>query len=523
MTNYLYMIGTVVILASVSYFLVMDYPEMNDDFEFFHVAKARHVTDTGFTDVNDPLSGFYVIESVISQITSIPPDYIPRLPLLALPFILIMLSIMVNILDKNIGSASLSVLIIGLMTLYIMTGNIPNLKFFAHGVGFVVFLSTIYIVSEALYQNNLRPQLSIILIIYMIDLNYISYKMTVLSIAFLFSLQILSLIFNKLYNDNNVMKQNFAIIALIGIIYFFTFNFIIYNEFIPRAVDITQTGGIERMFLMSGFNISGQPEISKYYFQPPNTIAIMNSVLLATILLLGIIPAMLIEINKLIKRSEFTICEKIFFSVLMSTGWILLIYMPLGFSEITLLLFPAIFGYIVLFTTNSKKFVIIIVMILVIGNVILNTQYMQNDYKQGRKDWNNYQYINIPVTWYLENGFIKNQLTYRSVRSDVFTTGYIANEMERRNISYKDDIYFSLWHFMPMDIKFLIDHDENNILENDRFVKNRFIMINYKLKYFITEGWNKFKSWSDIGKGIRSNPYLNIVYSSGDIDIGILK
>jgi hypothetical protein len=128
------------------------------------------------------------------------------------------------------------------------------------------------------------------------------------------------------------------------------------------------------------------------------------------------------------------------------------------------------------------------------------------------KDDNRYEYLYFPSNWYINHFVHEDVNTFSIATSDVFTSGYFAKEMAKRNLHslYKCITVFSRNHLL-----FLIKGDS---IESNFGLENKFI-INKRLNSFYIKDWGVIKSWSKIEKDLKDNQHINRIYNSGDVEI----
>lgn len=210
-------------------------------------------------------------------------------------------------------------------------------------------------------------------------------------------------------------------------------------------------------------------------------------------------------IIKLIQKKKFSISEKVFSSMLLSTIALFAIYANLGLPDFGLLVFTTFLGYIIIFQLKKwnklKAVAFIILALMLIATLVSCYQRVDNNFYKNQRDYGSFQYLSYPSTW-----LIDNTDTNSKIESDVLTYGYFSLTEEKlgKKIKYKQ----------------VISQDNIlNILKNKKFTDKHFFIINNKTKYFSSEGWNVFKSWSNYKNEIHNNSNLNIIYASGNTEI----
>lgn len=513
------------LLIFLSYFLLVYYPLIGDGFDYWHMAVVQYTEKSGFIDPAHSNIGYYILTVIISELSNLSYDIIPTLPLQAIPIILLMIMLLKNISCENLSCEnSTSSLIITAVLLVFITkfGNIDYFAWWAHGVGFILALLILSIVTLRFRSDKNQSAMSFILIIVIISINYISYKMTFFAISLISSLQILEWLCHFQTKCKITKKSEFIGLILIGITSVLTFNKVFYDQFIPyaRISSEVTSSGIYKALLF--FQRKPSMQLDQFYFRSPTNIGYANTVW-ALLILLGIVLSIVILLKKFIRKENFDIGEKVYLTLIMSSLIILIIYTHLGILDISYLMFSGLVGYVVLCkkdSKNNKIFLISVILFLLLLNTYTTIERVNSDYYGGMRDWNRGEYINAPSKWYIKYMIDENsKMSLIPAKSDVFTSGYFAKEIAKENItSYTSGIFYN-----PI-VPYIFSRD--NMLFffrlNDTFSKvehkNVFI-INYRLNYFAAENWETFSSWLSHRQFIEGNPHLNVIYSSGDIVI----
>jgi len=126
----------------------------------------------------------------------------------------------------------------------------------------------------------------------------------------------------------------------------------------------------------------------------------------------------------------------------------------------------------------------------------------------GQKDSNFFNYIYPTCTWSKEH--MDKDILERTLFSDVLTAGFWAFKNQDRtspkigfiNIISREQIIS------------LVSND----FQEDKSNKMS-VIINYRLAKFQISGWEHFNSWLGLQNLLTNNKKLNIIYSSGFINI----
>jgi len=478
------------------------------------MATAIRLEHSGFIDPNYSTAGYYILTVITSIISGISYDVIPTLPIQSISLILILIMILRNITEQKSSS---SLLIMALMMVYITKfNNISLFGYSLHNLGFILFLLVISVAILRLRSEYKNEQMiSLILIIAIISLNYISYKYILFTLCFLGSLQLIELFFYQRFRTRNIKKSNFMIVTIIGIVYVFMFNRVVYSHFIPRVrmASELKSSGIYKLLLKARIYDPLDP-LNKYYFRTQNDILYATTIWYSLICIVLI----LLSINlfqKFIKKENFSIGEKVISAILASSLVIFIIYTYLGTSLIYILIIPGIIGYLILYNShfiNYKKFVTFFIFLLLALNVYITIQLYTEDFYGEMRDWNYYNYINPSFKWYAKYMFNESSNSHIFIETDVFTGGYFVKELAKENIPR-----FSMHSLLSRnDMLFILKH---NISASK--IGDYAFVINYRLHSILVDNWELFTSWTDNRKLIITNPYIDGIYSSGDIVIYI--
>lgn len=506
-----YLIALLFLWFSIFYLLVIN-PSISE-FDYWHMASAKIIEKTGFIDMDkgkefpfilsEGLISFYTFIISMALVSNISYDILPSVPLMSLPLIFFLIAILKNICDNKEKCYLISLV---LVFIYITQSSFPRFGLFPHNVGFILFLAVI-LLTIYVDKNKNRHAASLLLIITMISLNFMSYKLTFYMIVFIIFMSI-------------VNKRSFVLIALISIIFTFSFNKFLYNTFLPTmkmASDLRSSFGVEKLFsLLSNKLRNPNDPLSEYYLNTPIEIKYAY-IFWLLIVIIGLILSTAYIIKKYIKREKFSVGDNIVLGLNVSSISIFSIYNILGLADVSFLIFTGIVGYIIVFqfrSKNYKRLVLVNILLLLVLNIYANIETVHYDHYIGQKDKNYFQYMNPVTKWYFR--YITNDFKNHTV-TDVLTRGYFMKEVVKNNISdnYHPEL-FSRDHIS------LLLKPENVLIEKNsdfKFYEIRSI-VNYREEpYFSIGGWDNFNSWSNYKKIIEANKYVKNIYSSGDVDI----
>lgn len=468
------------------------------------------VERTGHIDMNDdPFPGFTSLVVISSNMCGLKYESIVALPFLAPLFIFIFMAILRKISTSSSGFIP-SFLIMGIWMLYF--GTRPT--FFVHSLGLSLFFVVMYLTLLRLERHNVKNiniSSIVLLVILLTSINTISYKLMFFTIIFLIVFQ--AIMWFEKFQGKNISFTN---IIRIGCILALSFNWMFYRAFIPamRASSDHPLEGLSNM--VSIFASKKTTLISTYSFVGN----VSNAPLyIAWYILIGVslIACFIIILLKIIKHKPLYVVEICIASIAGAGSLIFILYNPMGFVEISFLLLAGILGYTMLLTlrsTSHKNIFTICLSILFLMTIYMNILAVAESNYGGQTDWNEFQYLKYPTGW-----FNTYQSTHIQITStDQLTLGYLAKEvfLLGQSNSYnpapfsEDRLLFILEPELHSHIMFT--KDEPQLVS--------YYIFNYKEPSFVMQGWGRLKSWSNFKENVHSNPYLNIVYASGDIDVG---
>ena len=497
---------SVLILIFTVVFMYTRYATV-DDFIFSNLIYSVEIMNNGIIDRMDPFPGFSLLVTNLAYVTGCELITIVALPLLAPCLFFTIYSIL-----KKMNMRLSKTYIIIISIIFILNfGMRPVL--FTHMIGLnlfftIVLLTILKLNNNYIYKSEyIMRKLSICMIIIFLSLNFISYKIIILSLLFLVGVQISLLIENNRLTGNNKVYNNFYNIILIAIIVSLSFNWIYYRGFIPAIREINNgiLFGISKLFSIN--NMQANSPLSQFYYTA-NQNNILLYILLYLILLVSLIYIILTLINNIIKHQSFSISELIIIGMLFSSGSILLIYSLLGLADVSYLLMTAVISLVIIPSKRnifnnipSKKIMLSMIIVALILSISINIVVIPEKNYGGQTDKNEFYYLHTPIKWSFE--YIPNNYD-RS--SDILTYGYYQ---------------YLLLIDRNSNTSIIHPFSENELLSI--FYNNsstyQFYLINYRENRFNIMNWISFNSWSNYKGMIVNNSNIQIIYNSGSIDI----
>lgn len=494
-----YLLTVILLLAFILYFILKIYPTMGEDFDYYHIAITVSVENSNHINSTTANPGFYLITIFLVKICNIPVDITPLLPILLIPSFIFYIIILRRLTKNKLIYLMIPIILIT------KVGSMP--LWYPHSVGEILWLLVIFLVifrGETQTKNQMIAS-SLILIIAIIAENYISYKLTFLMLAFIVSIEMIDRLNRLNKHTSSSRRMRLQYIALIGIVFTLAFNIVIYKHFLPRMRFLSDvySSGIGKLILP--FNLDKNDPLSEYYFRTPLEIRYLNTIWLIVIFISLFICITILN-HKFIKKISFSLGEKTFFALMLSSCFIFIIYIILGYPEIYYLVFSGLVGFTIIIKCrkNIRKIVTISILILLALNFYGHAYSISNDFHFGQRDQNYFQYMEPASNWYIKYG------TNLTTATDVFTYGYIWTELAKGNMSLPK----KLSEYTRGEVLYLLGN--RNVDSKD--IDYLFI-INYREQSFYIRNWDRLDSWSNYRLIIETHPNLNTVYSSGDIVI----
>jgi hypothetical protein len=502
--------------------LIMSYGVI-DDFTFRSITPIKKFYMTGYIPENDFLfqnnspdvPGFFALGIIVMNISNISYKELPYTPIQFIPFIFIIFSAMILFYDKN---KNLILLLIFIIVTF--KNNFSDLSFEAHALGLLLTWTLVISIFLFYKSNNFNSHISsfIIAILCVVSTNFISYKATFLSLAFLFFIYIFELILNRgMIRETN--SKSIKNIFMISFIFTFQFNRFFYDKALPVIYNIGGfDSGLSR--IMARFKGSPNDLLSQcdlYYYKP----YLLNYIIYIRLLFLfALLAISIFWIGKKAYdcgKKEFDLSYIIYIAIIFMGTVNLIFYNLIGLFDISMLTYSTLFSILISSKTfNSKKKIYTVLMILILIN--MSYQIAAQYYNLKNDEKSNLIFIEQSTNWCSK--FFSDK-TF-SLKSDVFTQGY-------HNIQILGSGFHQVETIKISDALFLtqfIDKDSlrktNNRLADELielYGPNKYLVyiVNYDLKYLSIENFQLLKSFFNFKKELNNNKHLNEVYSSEKI------
>ena len=475
-----------------------------DDFVYAQVADVISLLNMHYISLTTTNIGFIIYSTILVIVTNISPFLLPLIPLQEIPILLLLIAIIRKISNYNLYTYLIVIV-------YVISGTSPNMtNWFCHYTGLILLLTIVYV--YLLNYTNSKMELSLLLIIVLISLNFISYKMIAYALVFISSVIIIELLEHRLIGKTSKKRRiSLLNIGLIGCVATLSFNYFFYNVFIPIAQDPTRLStinGIEK-FLFQYLNLSKLDPLAAYFYQVRfPAIFYLNSKIYYAIILILIGSFIKIVIDDIIKKKVVTQDLKMILAVLISIIIMSAAYAVLGYLDLFLLTICILFILGVL--VRYRKYMIIFIpslLFLIIFNISTLSFLSWNHIYSGQKDNSDFKYLQSFSSWYDKSEINSYQ---QHIATDVLTREIVFAYLSEHNlISYTCSSVFT-----TEQLSILLGLKQEAIpTEKEQYI------INFKEDYFSIMGWNEFVSWSKIGTNIENRNSLDCIYSSGDLSL----
>ncbi|WP_155395734.1 hypothetical protein [Methanosarcina mazei] len=455
---------------------------------------------------------------VIELVTDISSRDLTITPVQLLPMILLYFSLIYK-LSKNYVLASIIIFI------YLLTDTTgtPEMFFWPHGIGKILFYAILLILLNIYSKTNKNPSFNLLLVIFGLSLAFTSYDLYGMLLILLLILFLLSMFLNRSFFSLNKKtipqylqkSPNILNYCILLIVIELGLSKFIYNTLIPifRTTKYVEISAVDKLFL--AYFSAGQTEnpLADMVLSYPSIITGLNITKYA-ILTISIIICVIFIIRKIVKseKSEnVNIYDLFTISFFLSSVIFGILRLHIGQIPITLLYTPGIFCTIWLyrFTKKFKNWAIFVIILLFITTCV--SQYVHNNHDFVARDQNMFEYVRMPAYWYLEHGepVVVSDVLTRNVFLLSFSEYFeiYQKSTDNNRLSFKEVRLMS-----SDDAKFLVQ--KSNITQT-----NKYYIINYKLGSVSLGNWMFFKSWKYSKDKIDSNLKIKKIYDMSDIAI----
>jgi len=446
------------------------------------------------SDVRTNIAGSQLIIISLMLITGLSHFTIICMPLLLIPLFLLIISIFKKFLN-NYHSVLLTIS-------FLLPFASPDL-FVAgiHELGFLLYLSLILILIISYKNNKINFFNSLLILLIVIIICFISYKISALILLF-----ILFLIISEIIKDK-WCKDKFSIqpvhLFLIGLITSIGLNIFFYSAALPYFEEIE----FRDLAFFKIAKTDNNPLFDALY-GPPDYLFYIGFFRHCLILLV-LCSLFLILIHNFIRNKHLNQVEWVFLALLGSSSCLFFIYFILGTLQILYINLVAYVGICLFYNSFRNKVKIIkpVIWLLFITGILYISLCINSGYYMGHKSTDEFHYLNSPADW-LMNHIAGTK--YSEIKSDVLTTGFMIKKFRSPDRA----INIPLNMFTIDDVILIINgNHENKNKENNLFV------LNNNINYISLPGWYFIKSLSNYNYKIQINDQINVLYSSGLVDI----
>ncbi len=487
-------LGLLLLLVLMSiFFLLVTYPGL-DDFTYWRVTSETL--------------------TALSEVTNMPLDVLVLLPIQLYPLLVLMAAAL-----RRANGAKLGYL--ALVGAYLAgSTNFSQFTLWVHWFGFLLFLQILLLVlvrSNGTGRN--LPAFSIALIVSIVSLNFISYKLTFFALAFLASLQSVDWIHRYLLGGSRSRSLGVhGRVALIGIVFVLAFNQFVYNQLFASVRVALENPWLGIDWILGVFGSTSTDPLSAFYSHSPTgmiyaTLAWLV-VLFVALMLCGIMLA-----RRVHSGLELSVGEKAVLASGVAAVLIFVIYTFLGYADLSLAIFVSIIAFATLFARNIRRIrqvAVCGIAVLLLLDLALAAQAVNYQFYNGQRDSSGFKYLAPPSEWYIRfgsSGKSGNPAQLAGLTSDILTCGYIMKTEAEQGVNNPADCHL----FGPNELRYLLGLSDPSLGLGD--FRGAMFAINYKEPRFAVQGWQFYNSWAAYRQVLDATPYMNRVYSSGDVDL----
>lgn len=502
----------ILLLAAIGLPLLL-YNGTADDFIPMHIARVEELSHGGKLIEGEnqviQVPGFYILGATITLVSGLTPEELIFFPIQLIPYAILLFAVFYRVSgDSTVAS------LITLIELCSGTTGTGKIFFWPHGVGNLLFFSTLLLIFILLKQDRLSKPSVFLAAITGSSLVYISYNLTARTLLLLAVIMSVLAIFHLTsikYNETNgrhylsSLKTFFILLLILWVVESGLSKFV-YGVFIPtlQAAQDLEMSGLDK-FLIAYIN----PELSATSLSPimvsyPMTITIISGIkyllLVITILIFCIVTANIIIKEKVLEHTTLFIL-----AILLMQGFFSIPRLIIGGIPVDSLWLPGILC-VARFSGMSKKLSAWAFIMLSVILICTSLYYFTMD-TGNYIDRNDYQFSNyeVPVHWFFRtnNGdlAVSDELTndFFILYSLKYSITHSASGPDYDAIAQKHKI-------MPTD-------DAQILVQlSDSTLNTKYYILNYKLSRMSLQNWIIIKSWRYSSERINCNDQINKIY-----------
>lgn len=490
-------LSKLIVIAIVGFYItyiLWIFPAILDYYYFGAIPYDNLLLTHHISNVRTNVAGSQLIIISLMLTSGLSHFTIICMPLLLIPLFLLIISIFKKFLN-NYYSILLTIS-------FLLPFASPDL-FVAgiHELGFILYLSLILILIISYKNNKINFFYSIMILLIIIIICFISYKISALILLFILFLIISEIIKNKWCNDKFSIQSGY--LFLIGLISAIGLNIYFYSTALPYLEE-AEFGDLAFFKIARTDN---SPLFDALYGPPDYLLSI--GFFRHCLILLVLCSLSLILTHNLIRNKYLNQEEWVFLALLGSSCCLFFIYYILGSFQILYIKLVGCIGICLLYDSFRNKVKIIkpIIWLLFITGILYISLCINSGYYLGHKSTDEFHYLNPSADW------LKNHIDGTKnleIKSDVLTTGFMTKKFQSPDRTAN----IPLNMFTIDDVILIINgNHENKNKENNLFV------LNNNINYISLPGWYFIKSLSNYDYKIQINDQINVLYSSGLVDI----
>lgn len=482
------------------------YDGVIDPFAPLHSVPINEILYLGY--VNDSLissiPGFYVFGSLISLVTGILPENVIYLPIQLIPSILLFF-----IFFRKISGSDI---IGGLLTLVYSISDISGSKFFfwMHGLGLILLFLILSLLVKKLEERNTSRN-SILILISIFSLVYISYDITFQILLFLIGVMLTLLVYKR--SIKNIISFFNAFLFLI-LVELGLSNFV-YDTVVREFRSTENYFSSIDTFIFSFISSTNNNYILKdLVIVYPRSIGIISAIKYI-ILGISILISLIFTYKRYNKLKNFEYPFIIFYSFLFVAIGYILTKLTIGQFPIGVLFFPGLISICLIHRLVKHRKILnqvplFALLILLILSSVNYSLYYSNDLIN--KDEMYFKYIEPSANWY-------SKYSNGVGASDIQTNNFYYMHMSKMTLQKGDTLSPIYDYFSALDPSLNIFPRQSASTPNTNV---RYYILNQRLNTISIERWIVLKPWRSFEDLIKKDNTINKIYTSKDMDIYLI-
>lgn len=482
-----------------------------------HLDHMTILETSGFQfDFIDLYPGYYMFLLLIERITNISIKILEFLPITGFIITLIYYLLAKKMLKSKLVALVLTVATIPLDLIFSINLNSLN----SYSLTIILFLSFLYLYFRYIKSENKTKKINYILLLFLLFIGsfFMHHRAPVWEILLLLVGNII-LFFNVFFLKNkNTKKYITHHLAFALIVIYFTFNKVIYEQYIPKASELSRILGFYTLEdILHSLFANPSTHVEKYMFSNSpiafhsveyNVISIIKWILILIPSCIFLFINLKTSFNKIkINRRSIGLGPEILlFYTLLSIFFIeIFAYFILGRVSLVyyVLIFPLLAAFSIknfsLSSIRKRRIITTFIIILLFLSVAKFVLIKQENFS-------------TPTISYKDVGYSSNWLINRTTDTPVLITdlyifGKYLVEGSSKGVFFKWDYY--------------TQHLYKDIVENGNLSKDRYLVINEKdYEYpIVSLFWQYFEPLFLYRQELNNNVHLNKIYDDTMIEI----